>query len=158
MNAQIQEFWEACCKALPDLSANTPYTIKTYGNTEEMADLLLSLIREGEKTGTFAVDWEFETAPETTPRQGDHVIVLDGRGAPGCLYRLDSVEKLPFNKITQQHVACEGPSMRELAPWRKMHWAYWTRVLDGTGHVPTEDMTVLVQNFRVLYPVASANL
>jgi uncharacterized protein YhfF len=131
--------------------------VKTFGNSEEMADLLLSLIRNGDKTGTFATDWEFEAAPEKTPRQGDYVIVLDGRGAPGCLYRLDAVERLPFAEITEQHVACEGPSMRELEPWRKMHWAYWTRVLAGTGHEPTRDMMVLVQNFTVLYPVASAS-
>jgi uncharacterized protein YhfF len=152
MNAQIVQFWNTCCEALPDLAADTPYTVKTYGNTEEMADLLLALIRDGDKTGTFAVDWEFENQPETTPREGDHVIVVDGRGAPGCLYRIDSVQRLPFNQITEAHVACEGPTMRKLAPWKKMHWAYWTRVLDGTGHAPTEDMMVLVQNFSVLYP------
>lgn len=155
MNEQTQAFWETCCKALPELAADTAYTVKTYGNSEEMADLLLGLISAGDKTGTFAVEWEFEAEPEKTPRQGDHVIVLDGRGAPGCLYRIDSIETLPFNQITKAHVACEGPSMRELEPWKKMHWAYWTRVLEGTDHEPTEDMMVLVQNFTVLYPQPS---
>ena len=44
-----------------------------------------------------------------------------------------------------------------MEPWKKMHWAYWTRVLDGTGHQPTENMPVLIQNFTVLYPTLPAD-
>ncbi len=157
MSAQIQAFWEQCCQALPQLSATTPYKVKTFGNTEQLADRLLALIKDGDKTGTFAVEWEFEAHPEDTPAQGDHVIVLDGRGEPGCLYRIDSIQTLPFSAITKAHVACEGPTMRELQAWREMHWAYWTRVLAGTGHQPAEDMPVIVQHFSVLYPRSSAS-
>ena len=156
MNTQIQAFWAECRKALPEIPTDTPYTVKSYGNSEELADRLLALIKDGEKTGTFALAWEFESEPQTRPREGDHVIVVDGRGEPGCLYRIDSVETLPFNKITAGHVACEGPSMRQLEPWQKMHWAYWTSVLEGTGHAPAEDMTVLVQMFTVLYPAVTS--
>ena len=157
MDHDIESFWADCCAARPELNPAGPYTVKTYGNTAELADRLLALICAGDKTGTFAVEWEFEADPETIPKEGDHVVVLDGRGAPGCLYRIDSVVKLPFNEITEAHVACEGPTMRALEPWQKMHWAYWTRVLDGTGHQPAEDMPVLIQNFTVLYPPVTAD-
>ena len=152
VNDQIVKFWESCCHAHPELDPNTRYSVKSYGNTPELADLLLGLIRDGEKTGTFATEWEFEADPSSRPREGDHVVVVDGSGTPGCLYRIDTIQALPFNEITEEHVAGEGPSMRELEPWKKMHWAYWTRVLEGTGHEPTQDMTVLVQYFTVLQP------
>ena len=157
MDEELKAFWAQCCAARPDLDPAQTYSVKTYGNTAEMADLLLGLIRAGDKTGTFAVEWEFVDAPDAAPRAGDHVIVLDGNGDPGCLYRIDSVLKLPFNEITEQHIACEGPTMRVLEPWKKMHWAYWTRVLDGTPYAPAEDMPVLVQNFTVLYPDPAAS-
>ena len=157
MHQDIDSFWAACCAARPELEADAPYTVKSYGNTPEMADRLLELIRAGEKTGTFAVEWEFEADPTTIPRAGDLVIVLDGSGTPGCLYRIDSVVGLPFNEITEAHIACEGRPMRALEPWRKVHWAYFTRVLEGTDHEPAEDMPVLIQNFTVLYPELTAS-
>jgi len=157
MSDEIQAFWTQCRSAVPGIPEDTAYTVKTFGNTEELADRLLTLIKDGDKTGTFALEWEFEQAPEKTPRSGDHVIVLDGRGKPGCLYRIDTIEKLPFSQITAQHVACEGPTMRELEPWRKMHWAYWTRILKGTRYSPTQDMPVIVQWFSVLYPAVTAS-
>lgn len=157
MSDQIEAFWTQCRNAVPGIPEHASYTVKTFGNTEELADRLLTLIKAGEKTGTFALEWEFEQTPERIPRAGDHVIVLDGRGEPGCVYRIDTTEELPFRQITAQHVACEGPTMRELEAWRKMHWAYWTRILEGTGHSPTQDMPVIVQHFTVLYTDASAS-
>ena len=157
MSDPIRAFWDECRRARGDIPDDISPKVKKFGNSEELADRLLTLIAAGDKTGTFALEWEFERAPETRPRQGDFVIVLDGRGKPGCLYRIESIETLPFRDITAAHVACEGPTMRDLDAWRTMHWAYWTRILEGTDHAPTEDMTVIVQRFKVLYPEPTAS-
>jgi len=150
-----EEFWEAACEALPEQTAGRSYRTRGFGNDEAVSKVILELILAGKKTGTFAVDWEYEHRGEPRPAPGDLYIVTDHAGAPRALVRIRATERVPFKEIGERHVQCEGPALRSVEPWRRLHWDYWSRTLRAIGREPTEDMPILYQAFELLYPKAA---
>jgi uncharacterized protein YhfF len=152
MSRTIEQFWQECCRAIPGAAAAGRYKLRTFGASEEMARRLLDLIASGEKTGTFAVDWEYDGKPGERPMPGDYYVVTGFSGEPELLIRVTHTEVVPFIGIDQRHVQCEGRTLRQVEPWRKVHWDYWTKTLEKIGRKPAEDMPVLYQEFEVVYP------
>lgn len=152
MTQTIEEFWRDCCEALPAETAGRSYRARRFGDDPIVAQLILDLISAGEKTGTFAVDWEFEDRPGERPAPGDLYVVTDHSGMPGALIRITATETLPFNAVSERHVQCEGPALRQVGPWRKLHWEFWSRTLARIGRRPAQDMPILYQQFELLYP------
>ena len=50
--------------------------------------------------------------------------------------------------------AAEGEGDLTLEWWRRIHWAYYERELQGTGYVPRLDMPIVCESFECLYPPA----
>ena len=150
MPSKIEEFWAACRQALPEATQGRGYRVKCFGSDPAMSRLLLDLIRSGQKTGTFGLEWEFEARPADRPEPGDLYVVTDAGGEPGALIRVTGTEVVPFSAIGAAHLQHEGPALREPAAWRKVHWAFWTPALRAMGREPSDDMPVLVQRFEVL--------
>lgn len=151
----LDAFWDACVAAHPAATAGRGYRLRSFGRDPLLARRILDLIVAGEKTGTFAVDWEFEGRPADRPRPGDLYIVTDPAGRPGALIRITATELLPYREIDATHIACEGPALRSLGPWRELHWHFWRGVLAPLGREPAEDMPILLQRFERL-PVPPA--
>jgi uncharacterized protein YhfF len=150
MTTRIEAYWEACCRALPEATHGRRYRVKCFGSDPAMSRLLLDLIRSGQKTGTFGLEWEFEARPEERPEPGDLYVVTDAGGEPGALIRVTGTELVPFASIDENHLQVEGPALREPALWRKVHWEFWAPALRALGREPAEDMPILVQRFEVL--------
>ena len=153
--AAIDAFWDECCRALPAATAGRHYRLLSFGTDPVVARRIIDLIIAGEKTGTFAADWIYEDCPQERPAAGDLRIVTDPAGAPAALVRITHTECLPFSELTAAHIACEGPALRDLELWRKVHWDYWQRTLAPLGRTPAADMPVLCQRFERLYAVAA---
>jgi uncharacterized protein YhfF len=149
--ALIAEFLAAARRASPE-AALGPIKRRSFGNSAAMADVLIGLIVSGDKTGTFSVPAEFRERPEAAPVVGDHFLVTRFDGTPALLYRVTEVETVPFEGISQRHVDCEGPQLRDVAAWRAVHWDYWTPVLARIGEAPRADMPVIYQRFVVVHP------
>jgi len=154
----VEAFWQDCAAHIPGLTESTPYTVKVFGNNPEMAALLLKLVSSGQKTGTFFLAWEYEDTGKTLPASGDWVVVADTEGTPGCAYQITSIETVPFNQIEARHVQCEGPQLRELEAWSKLHWEFWSQQLANSSRTPEPTMPVLCMTFKCHYPpVATAD-
>ena len=149
---EVDRYWRQCLDSVPGLNQARGYRTKCFGNTAEMARILMQLVAGGDKTGTFALVSEFRDRGEALPAVGDQVIVIDADGRPGCLYRITEVEILPFDTIGIEHVACEGPRLRDLTAWREVHWQFWSELLKDTPHEPASDMPVIFQRFECLSP------
>ena len=150
MTHSVEDYWNACRHELPEETAGRSYRVKSFGNDPAMSRLLLDLIRSGQKTGTFGLEWEFESRPEERPEAGDLTIVTDSNGVPGALIRVTGTEVVPFSAIDATHLQVEGPALREPALWRKVHWDFWGPALRALGRDPSGDMPILVQRFEVL--------
>ena len=146
----IEAFWKECCEKVPAAAAAGRYKLRSFGGTEEMSRTLINLIARGEKTGTFAVEWEYEHNAANRPEPGDYFIVVNFSGEPELLIRVTHTETVPFTGISERHVQCEGRTLRQVGPWRKVQWDYWTKALAKIGRTPTEDMPVLYQEFELV--------
>lgn len=147
----IDSFIAEARRALPGIALDR-WGVRTFGNSAEMADVLVGLIQRGEKTGTFSPLWEFAATGTEPPAVGDHFVVTAFDGTPRCLYEVERVDVVPYERIGPEELAIEGPRLREIEPWRAVHWPYFGAMLRKRGREPALDMPIVVQRFRVVYP------
>ncbi|WBL20254.1 ASCH domain-containing protein [Citricoccus sp. NR2] len=146
----LDDFWHRCRAALDGLPEEPPEAW-AFGATPEHADGLLALVLAGVKTATSSSLWDCEHTGEPVPTVGELSIILDGRGAPRALLETTSIEVVPFGEVTEEHAAAEGERDRTLASWKAIHERYWREHSENPrGYA--DDMPVVCERFRVLYP------
>lgn len=148
---EVAVFVEQARRVLP-AHALDRYKIRTFGGGDQMGDVIIDLIATGQKTGTFALQVEFEGRENEAPHAGDVYVATRHDGTPKVIYRVDEVELVPFGQISERHVAVEGPNMRKVQPWRDLHWAFWSPLVRSKGREPSMDMIVIFHRFTLLYP------
>ena len=130
---------------------------RRLGSSKEMCDLLLGLVLGEEKTCTYSLV-QFLEEEGGLLEPGDRIVFLDADKISRCVVELDACEKLPFNQVEERHTAGEGPAARDVKVWRNIHSAYWGKWLATRGQSFHEEVPVLWQSFRLLYPrTASSN-
>jgi len=141
----------ASCLAQQPQSAPAPFVrVRRFGDNAATAAVILDLIRRGEKSVTFSTPALYAGERTRTPVVGDVVVVTDFAGRPGAVVRTTSVRTLPFNEVTEEDSRHEGPPVRPLEAWRRVHWAYFTRELAPLGLQPSEVLPVTVERFELL--------
>jgi uncharacterized protein YhfF len=121
-----------------------------FGDSPELSEELLSLVRSGQKRGGASLLWAHEAESEPIPRVGDIEIVVNHLSAPSLVTRVTAVEVVPFNRVSARFAAREGEGDGSLEYWRGEHWAYFSRECQRIGRVPSEDMPVVCCSFEVL--------
>ncbi|MDX2137172.1 MAG: ASCH domain-containing protein, partial [Chloroflexota bacterium] len=150
----------AFCAALPEDArpAADAYEAWAFGDSEAMADELSALVREGIKTATASLLWEYENEGSSLPQVGAYSIILDGGGQPQCIIRTTEVIIRPFNEFDAAFAYDEGEGDRTLAFWRRAHWDFFTRTCAVIGRTPDETMPIVGERFeRVYLSIASAD-
>ena len=132
--------------------------VGAFGDSPELSEELLSLIRDGRKRGGASLVWAHEADAEPIPSVGEIEIVVNHLNEPSLVTRTTSVEVVPFNRVSAQFAAREGEGDGTLAYWRAAHWAFFSRECQRIGRVPTEAMQVVCSSFEVLnvVPVSQA--
>lgn len=144
-------YWAECAAAVGE-PADRPFRVRRFGGTPEMNDLLLGLVLAGEKTITSTSPWLYDDDLQAAPVVDDHWVVLDGAGRPGAVLRTTVVKTLPMDQVTGEDSQYEGPTVRSIEAWRKVHWNFFTRVLVPLEKAPTVDMPVTLERFEVVCP------
>jgi uncharacterized protein YhfF len=124
-----------------------------YGDSAELSEELLSLIKSGRKRAGTGLLWVYERDGEHIARAGDVEIVLDHLQEPALVTRIISSEIVPYCEVTAEYAAIEGEGDGSLDYWRKAHWAYFSRECERIGREPSESMPVICNIFEVLYVV-----
>jgi uncharacterized protein YhfF len=157
---ELDAFW-ALAREHADLAGVPVYTganpVRTlrppawaFGATPEHADELLGLVLDGTKTATASSFDDYAAEGEDPPTPGTLSIVLDGAGHPRALIVTTDVRTVPFDQVDAHHAWEEGEGDRTLDYWRTVHEHFFAE--HASGFRP--DMPVLLERFRVLYPVA----
>jgi uncharacterized protein YhfF len=123
-----------------------------FGNTPEMADELGELVQNGTKTATCSLLWEFEHDGDPLPQVGELSIILDGDDNPLCIIETVEVDLRAMNTVDEQFAYDEGEGDRSLAYWREAHWRFFSKICALMKRTPTEDMPLVCERFRVIYP------
>jgi uncharacterized protein YhfF len=155
----IEAYWQAYLETLPP-DAPQPqarYVAEAMGDNPRLANELGLLIRQGLKTATCSALWEWEAEGNPIPEPGLITIILDGDGQPMCIIETTEVRVRAYNEVDASFAAEEGEGDRSLAYWRAAHWRFFSRTLPKIGRAPAEEMPLVCERFRLLYPPLSTN-
>ncbi|HWQ59171.1 MAG TPA: ASCH domain-containing protein [Clostridia bacterium] len=117
--------------------------------TEKWANLLLDLVLAGKKRATASsmYFWEIEGK---MPRPGDYSIVTDWKGTPRCVIKTTKITVLPFRDVDFDLCVKEGEDDC-LESWQKGHRNFFTAEGRELNYAFSEDMTVVFEEFDVVY-------
>ncbi len=136
-----------------DLKSKSQISAWHFCDNKEDADECARLVLSGEKRATAPSIWELKFKNEKIPEVGDINIITNWDGAARCVIRTVAVEIVPYNKVTSKHAALEGEGDGSLKYWRKVHQAYYERVLEGSDYEFQKDMPIVFEQFEVVYPI-----
>jgi uncharacterized protein YhfF len=155
MNTEIVDtYWNQFLTSLP---ADSPYRGRDFiaegwGDGPELADELGALIAQGTKTATCSSVWEWQAEGQTPPEIGTLTIVLDGKGEPLCIVETVETTVRRYNEVDADFAHDEGEGDLSLDYWRDAHRRFFTRTLGKIGREFSEEMPLVCERFRVIYP------
>lgn len=121
-----------------------------YGDSPELSQELLALIRQGKKRAGTGLLWAYEADKQPVPATGDIEIVVNHRFELALVTRLTRVVVVPFCAVTAEYAGIEAEGDGSLAHWRQAHWVYFARECLRVGREPAETMPVICCVFEVL--------
>lgn len=113
-----------------------------FGDSRELCDQLLALVRAGRKTASCGALRDFD-AGEEMPAVGRRDLALDWDGKPALLIETVEVKVLPFCDVTEDFALAEGEG--SFADWKRGHIAFFTR---NGGFDP--QMMLVCERFRLI--------
>lgn len=146
----VDAFWQSCVPQLSSPPADGFYRVRSIGGTPETKDVIAKLILDGDKTGTFTSPWMYEGDRSITPVVGGYSVLTDSKGDPAAVLKTTVTMTLPFNQITENETAVDGPAVRPLEIWQPIHVTFFTNELSARGKTFAEDMPVTVEQFEVV--------
>ena len=115
-----------------------------FGDSEELCNELLRLVRSGKKTATCEALRAFESGAEEMPVVGRRDVALNWDESPALLLETLEVTPMRFCDVEEDFALAEGEN-DDLAGWRRDHQAYFER----SGGFD-EEMIVVCERFRVV--------
>ena len=143
--------WDDYVAAHPEHRDDRP-TSETFGDSPALADELLALVLHGPKRATAAAVAEFRHEGEPLPRIGGHWIVHDGSGAPRAVLQSTELRIGPLDSVDDAFAWDEGEDDRTRESWLREHRRYFERTLPRIGAHLDDDLEVVFERFRVVWP------
>ena len=91
-------------------------------------------------------------ADEPLPRVGGHWIACDGAGVPRCVLRSTELRLGRLSSVDDAFAWDEGENDRTRDTWLAGHRAYFTRTQEARGNAWSDDLEVVFERFRVVWP------
>lgn len=156
--AAADALWRAYVAAHPEaVAAGDEYVVDRFGDSVELSDELLGIVRYGKKRATAELVTEFAHRGEALPRVGAHWVACDGRGAPALVLRTVELRIATFREVDADFAFDEGEDDRSLRSWREQHRVYWERTCAARGAVWSESDEIVLERFRVVWPPEAAD-
>ena len=120
-------------------------SIFDFGDSKQLSDELLTLVRIGKKTATCAALREYIEEEESLPKVGriEIAVNFDNR-KPALVIETIEVTKKRFCDVDLTFALAEGEN-EDLFGWRQAHQAYFER--NGGFH---EEMILVCQRFKLI--------
>lgn len=117
------------------------------GNTDELAELVLS----GEKTGTSSLYDCYTHDKEEIPKKGLFSIVLNSKNEPICIIRINDVQIIKFESVSEEHAKMEIKGKKSLEKWKLFHSKFFNSEAKNIGKIFTEKSLIVFEIFTVIY-------
>lgn len=145
----IRRFWAEFRASTRCMAQN--YDVVAYPDDPELATELAELILSGRRRATVSLLRDFAAGP---PRPGDHVVMLDGEGAPRCVWRTTGVEVRRLDELEGAFARDEGEGDGAREGWLAMHRRHFGRQAERAGFVLRNAEKVVFERFEVVWPQA----
>jgi uncharacterized protein YhfF len=154
LDAKTEAFWQAYLASLPQAedARRRFYEVFQIGDSPEGADKGAALIKQGVKTTTSSLLWEYEATSKPLPAVGSLSIVTDGRGDPVCVVETTAVDIKGFNEVDAAFAYDYGEWDRTLETWRTRCWEFYAPYCLSIGKAPTPELPLVCECFTVVYP------
>lgn len=121
----------------------------TFGDTQDLSELLLKLVREGKKTATCGAlrdyyEGEIQDGKEAFPVIGRRDIALNWSGEPALVIETTEVTVRRFCEVDVEFALAEGED-DSLEGWRNGHRAFFER---NGGWSP--EMKLVCERFKLI--------
>ncbi|MGY1985962.1 ASCH domain-containing protein [Blastococcus sp. SYSU DS0669] len=126
--------------------------VERFGDNPPLADELIGLVLAGTKRATAALVVDFLDDDQPLPRIGGHWIACDGSGAPRCVLRTTELRLGPLRSVDDAFARDEGEGDRTRDSWLREHDRYFRRTLPRRGRSWSDDLEVVFERFRVVWP------
>lgn len=120
----------------------------TFGDSQQLCDRLLALVRSGKKTATCGALREYQQEGEVMPSVGRRDIALEWDGRPALVIETVEVTVRPFCDVDVDFALAEGED-DSLEGWQQGHRAFFAR---NGGFDPK--MELLCERFRLIEDLA----
>jgi len=90
---------------------------------------------------------------EPLPKENELRVILDSKENAICIIETTKVEVIPFKEVSKDHAYKEGEGDRTLAYWQKLHENLFSKWLHEVGLHFSQDSLVVLEEFRVVYPI-----
>ncbi|MCZ2856952.1 ASCH domain-containing protein [Blastococcus sp. VKM Ac-2987] len=145
--------WRTYAAAHPDaVGPGEKPAVERFGDTAALADELLGLVLHGPKRATAGLVLDFRDAAEPLPAIGGHWVACDGAGRPRCVLRSVELRIGPLASVDDAFAWDEGEGDRTRASWLEAHERYFRRTLTARGRTWSDDLEVVFERFRVVWP------
>ena len=128
------------------------YDVVAFGDSPEMSDLLAELVVSGPKRATAGLLRDFANGKEVLPRLGGHVVLIDGKSRPRCVWETTDVSIKPLSAVDATFAWDEGEGDRTLASWLDGHRRFFERQAALEKFQFHNDIEVLCERFRIVWP------
>lgn len=121
----------------------------TFGDSQELCDQRLALVRSGVKTATCGALRDFGDGGEAMPVVGRRDIALNWDGSPALVIETVEVSVMRFRDVPESFALAEGEN-EDHAGWQRDHMAYFER---NGGFDPA--MELVCERFKVIEDLGS---
>lgn len=127
-------------------------TAWSFGMNSALADELAELVVAGTKRATATSREALQKAGEMPPQVGQYSVILDGQDTARCIILTEAVREGQLSSVTDAFAWREGEGDRSRAYWLAAHQRYFAAEHAELGLAMHDDIPVLFEEFRVVWP------
>ena len=145
------DFWQAFLEQTGTETTDSVSRYTYFGESEEETVTALEQLLSGEKTAIAHCIPDYLSTRKPMPKIGDYTMVTDFYGNPCCILRAVDVDITPMPEVSAElmRAECPGVSREE---WLSKKQAEYQRLSKGSGFHFHEEIPVLMERVRVVFP------
>ncbi|MGB7820410.1 MAG: MBL fold metallo-hydrolase [Ornithinibacter sp.] len=152
-----RRMWRDYLAATPGLPPEGDVVVECFGDSPSLADELIQFVVDGPKRATAGLVAGYAADAQSLPRVGAHWVACDGSGKPRAVLRTSELRVGPLHSVDAQFAWDEGEYDRSLETWLDGHRRYFRRECERIGIEFSDDLEVVFERFRVVWPPTLAD-
>lgn len=155
MNSRVTEFFDTYLATLPAPARESKVCVGAdyFCADRESANICAELVLKGVKVATCSLKHWYQSSGIPLPQVGGLYVITSWAGEPTSIIEITSVIESRFCDVSQDFAYSEGEGDKSLADWRRTHWAFFERECLDIGIVPNEEMKLILERFKVVFPL-----